>query len=301
MNGNRRSTRLSIAVPVVISGVDTGGDRFSESVCTVVVNKHGGKIAIARRLAMGAEIAIENRHLGIVAKAQVVWLNEPDHAGEMHHVGLQLLEAQNVWGIAFPPDDWRSEPGREAPRPPEILTGSPPAADANAETRLPSLAAEEITIRLLQELQESADAHVREFQDRLKLLTHRLGWEFESHLRDRAAAAKGSEVGTLEEIKGLRESLSEARKIVKLEAGLQELKCALAGATGNPPPTPTPLQEARRQLTALTNSVVDSMNRAAEAGLREYRSLLQKENQQTATRLGTEKTPQPPGSSPTKS
>ena len=70
----RRSTRLSISIPVVISGVDADGNIFSENVRTLIVNKHGGKIATAHHLTMGTEVSIENRALGVVAKASVAWL-----------------------------------------------------------------------------------------------------------------------------------------------------------------------------------------------------------------------------------
>jgi hypothetical protein len=299
VNRDRRSTRLSIAIPIVVSGVDAEGNRFSESVRTLIVNKHGGKIATTHPLAMGTEVLIENRVLGVVAKASVVWLDAPHHPGDMHHVALQLLEAQNVWGVAFPPDDWQSQPRGEAPPVPDDLPASPHAGAGDAETPVSSLAAEEITVRLLQELQKSADAHLGEFQDRLKLLTQRLGLEFEINLRDRAAGTKAREVGAVEEeIKVLQENLRDAKeKMGKLEASMQELKRGHEAATGNPSLPPTPLQEARRQLAALANSVIESMNRAAEAGLREYRSLLQKENQQSAARLrpGTAEPPTPPG------
>ena len=55
-----------------------------------------------------------------------------------------------------------------------------------------------------------------------------------------------------------------------------------------------PLQEARRQLAALSNSIVESMNRAAEAGLLEYRNLLEKENQESAARRRSEAEQNPP-------
>ena len=111
---------------------------------------------------------------------------------------------------------------------------------ADAETRAPSLAGEEITIRFLQELQESADAHAREFQDRLKQLTQRLGLELESDLRERAAYAKAREMGALEEaIKVLRESLSAAREEMgTLEAKIQELKSASQPPRKTCPPRP---------------------------------------------------------------
>ena len=234
---DRRSTRLFISIPVVISGVDADGNSFSEGVRTLIVNKHGGKIATTHDLVMGTEVLIENPALGIAAKASVVWLGEKSYSGDLHHVGFQLFEAQNVWGIAFPPDDWRSEPREEAPPAPENRPASEQADAIGAETRVPSLAGEEITIRLLQELQHSADAHAQEFQDRLKQLTHRLGLEFEFDLHERAAHAKVHELGALEqEIKVLRESLSASREeIGKLEAKIQELQSGLNAATENQP------------------------------------------------------------------
>jgi hypothetical protein len=114
-NRYRRSTRVSISIPIVISGVDAEGNSFSESVHTQIVNKHGGKIATAHPLTMGTEVLIENRAMGVVAKARVVWLGEIHVTGDLHPVGLELLEAQNIWGMTFPPDDWRAEPGEETP------------------------------------------------------------------------------------------------------------------------------------------------------------------------------------------
>ena len=128
LDRGRRSTRLSISIPIVISGVDALGQEFSESVRTLVVNKHGGKILTTRHLAMGTEVLIENRAVGAVAKAGVAWLSEKHSAGDLHHVGLQLLEAQNVWGIAFPPEDWSGEPVEEQRAGP----GSPPAVERPA-------------------------------------------------------------------------------------------------------------------------------------------------------------------------
>jgi len=100
--------------------MDADGHAYSENVRTVIINKHGGKIATTRHLTMGTEILIENHAMGLAAKASVAWLGEKPSAGDLHHVGLQLLEAQNIWGIAFPPDDWVAEVGGEElakPRP----------------------------------------------------------------------------------------------------------------------------------------------------------------------------------------
>ena len=115
MKEGRRSTRLTISIPVVISGVDGDGNDFSEGVRTLVVNKHGGKISTIHRLPLGTEVLIENPALGTEAKAKVVWRDETRTGEELQHVALQLLEAQNIWGISFPPDDWSVELREKAP------------------------------------------------------------------------------------------------------------------------------------------------------------------------------------------
>ena len=143
-----------------------------------------------------------------------------------------------------------------------------------------------LTIRLLQELQQSADDHTREFKARVKQLAQRVGLELEVDLREYAASIKAREVGALEgEIKTLRESLRSSRQeIEELHGRIQALKTELQSATERPPQAAA-LKEVRQQLSAMANSVVERMNTAAVEGLNEYRTLLQKENQESVARL----------------
>jgi cell division protein ZapA (FtsZ GTPase activity inhibitor) len=229
----RRSTRLSISIPVVISGVDVDGNKFREKVHTLVVNKHGGKVATTHRLATGAEVLIENPALGVTAKASVVWLSTGQYSGNLWHVGLHLRDAQNIWAIAFPPDDWSADTREE----PSLAASPPPASEhpsaPSAEAPIPSLAGEKFTMQLLQELQESADAHAREFQERLKQLTHRIGLAMESKLREGLARAKAHEVRAREgQIRDLKESSARAQDEIRMLQGqIQELKARLQEAT----------------------------------------------------------------------
>ncbi len=105
--GNRRrSTRLSIAIPIFISGTNSQGEHFREKAHTLVVNKHGAKIATAQPLAYGAEIVIENPAVGVTAKALVLLSGNLETPDGSPAVAVQLFEAQNIWGIQFPPVDW---------------------------------------------------------------------------------------------------------------------------------------------------------------------------------------------------
>jgi hypothetical protein len=111
----RRSTRLPISLPIVIHGKDAQQEAFRESTHTLIVNQHGAKLATTHQLLLGAEVLIENTTLGSVAKANVVWVSPKYSPHGRNEVGVQLVEAQNIWGIEFPPNDCSPPCGREDP------------------------------------------------------------------------------------------------------------------------------------------------------------------------------------------
>ena len=128
----RRSARLSIIVPVTMRGIDAAGQAFKENTWTISANKHGGRIATFRQLAVDDEIVIENPLLGRTAKARVNRVCEKRFAEDPYEVCVELLEAQNVWGVKLPPEDWQKEreivPGDQkspAPRPRRNLRRPP--------------------------------------------------------------------------------------------------------------------------------------------------------------------------------
>ena len=141
----RRSTRVPIAIPVMLSGQDASGKNFQESTRTLVINKQGAKVLTKNKLALGAELAVENRALGHITKANVVWLGKPPGPNEPAELGIQLTKAENFWGIDFPPEDWEEisakggtgakpqakAPEKEAspppPAPPPVGIGAKPA------------------------------------------------------------------------------------------------------------------------------------------------------------------------------
>jgi len=104
----RRSKRVRLAIPIVVSGKDSSGKEFQESTRTSVVSKHGAKITTTRDLVLNSLVTIENRRLGLAAKATVASIGKRRSPVEPVQVGVQLLKAGNVWGIIFPPDDWET-------------------------------------------------------------------------------------------------------------------------------------------------------------------------------------------------
>ena len=110
----RRSTRLSIIVPVTLHGTDVSGQSFKENTWTISVNKHGGRIASFHQLTADDQIVVENPLLGRTAKARVSRVCEKRFAEDPYEVCVELLEAQNLWGVKLPPEDWQRE-GRVVP------------------------------------------------------------------------------------------------------------------------------------------------------------------------------------------
>src|SRR5208337_739830 len=204
----RRSSRISLSLPIVIHGKDAQQKAFKESTRTLIVNKHGAKFLTAQRLVIGAEILIENPTLRCVAKANVVWVSAKRNQDGLHKAGVQLTEAQNIWGLEFPPDDWTingtdvGAPAAEeapAPRPAPAESAPAPAESAPAQTPPPASSSEEIATRFLQELDEISDAQARRFRGRLDQATQQVGLQLETDLHERAGAAIAQELAAMEE------------------------------------------------------------------------------------------------------
>jgi len=133
----RRSSRLSIVLPITIRGIDVTGQAFKENTWTIGVNKHGAKLATFHQLAQGDQISIENPVLGRSAKARVVRVGEKRFPEDPYEIGVELLEAQNIWGVRYPPEDWQR--GRP-PIPITTVSEKPPEPQVPPLVRKPAVA-----------------------------------------------------------------------------------------------------------------------------------------------------------------
>jgi hypothetical protein len=106
----RRSTRIVQAVPISVTGVDALGQPFKERTTTVMVNCHGCKYQSKHYVPKGSPITLEvpDTEPGRLRTVQghVVWVQRPRTVRELFQIGLEFETAGNIWGIAFPPDDW---------------------------------------------------------------------------------------------------------------------------------------------------------------------------------------------------
>lgn len=152
----RRSARLSMVVPITIKGTDFNEQVFKENTWTIGVNKHGAKVATFRQLALGSQVLIENPILGRTALATVIRVGEKRFPEDPYEIGVELVEAQNVWGVKFPPEDWQKA-GAAPAGGRSRGSASSPASSPSAQPPLDALAASALAQAPPDALAEVAD------------------------------------------------------------------------------------------------------------------------------------------------
>jgi len=127
----RRSTRITQAVPITVTGVDALGQPFKERTTTIGVNCHGCKYQSKHYVPKNSPVAIEipRTQAGLpprTAQGHVIWVQRPRTVRELFQIGVEFDIAGNIWGIAFPPDDWFPYPDDVPPEQPAETAESAP-------------------------------------------------------------------------------------------------------------------------------------------------------------------------------
>ena len=103
-NDVRRSTRLSLQIPVVITCLDLSLD-FREECNTVVVNAHGCGVIVHERLKNETPVTVKLVSNGRSKNGRIVLaISVIDNASWL--LGLDFDSPENFWGIETPPPDW---------------------------------------------------------------------------------------------------------------------------------------------------------------------------------------------------
>jgi ribosome recycling factor len=107
----RRSTRIVQAVPLAVTGVDAIGRPFTEHTSTLIINCHGCRFQSKHYVLKNMWVKLEIPHpesgqAPRVVRGRVAWIQRPRTVRQLFQVALELETPGNVWGIAFPPEDW---------------------------------------------------------------------------------------------------------------------------------------------------------------------------------------------------
>lgn len=123
----RRSQRVLLSVPLMVSGVRENRTTFSERATTSVVNAHGALVRLRERVEMEQVLRLKNIATGEELDCKVADINRGQE--ERSEVGVVFIQpCPRFWRISFPPVDW-SQRSPEAKR----FAGSSPEATVPAK------------------------------------------------------------------------------------------------------------------------------------------------------------------------
>ena len=103
----RRSGRLTLAVPILLIGTDDDGRVFSEETHTVVLSRYGAGIVSRQKFVAEQELILRALESGREAEVRVV--GEIGNQGDLYTYGVTFVnEEGDFWQVEFPPTPvWR--------------------------------------------------------------------------------------------------------------------------------------------------------------------------------------------------
>ena len=100
-NRSRQGDRISVVLPIQVTGTNLFGDVFLCDGWTELVSQHGAKIALRQSLSPDQEITVRCLETGKEAVARVV--GRINGKQKQNFYGISLLEPErSPWGISFP-------------------------------------------------------------------------------------------------------------------------------------------------------------------------------------------------------
>ncbi len=97
----RKSDRVTLTVPIQVSGMDVLGEDFSERARTLVISRTGATIILNRKLAPVQHIVIRNLGNGKTTEAQIVGQIGGQANGYIYGIVVANPDF-NLWNIGFP-------------------------------------------------------------------------------------------------------------------------------------------------------------------------------------------------------
>ena len=104
--GQRRSQRVLLDLPIIVSGESVDHRTFLEETFTVTVSAHGALMMLATKVALGQKLLLTNPANHGQREVRVAYLGHP-HAG-LSQVAVEFARpAPDFWPLSSPPQDWK--------------------------------------------------------------------------------------------------------------------------------------------------------------------------------------------------
>jgi hypothetical protein len=168
----RRSSRVPITVPILVTSLDPGS-RFSEVCETLVVNAHGCAMRAPMKLEAGVALHFHSQE-GRETTARVVDCQAVGPERRSWTLGARFDRPQNFWGLQTAPKDWATPPatveGHVAPVASSTHILPPNQAVASAKIvldRIKKQLSNEHLKALLAELVHPLEAEITELKETL--------------------------------------------------------------------------------------------------------------------------------------
>jgi hypothetical protein len=101
----RRSTRLRVEIPMVVTSMDRRNP-FSAPCVALVVSPQGCGFRTSQSLPLETPVLLSALPDGASASARVASCLPLGIDGKCFLIGIALYNHGNIWGIANPPEDW---------------------------------------------------------------------------------------------------------------------------------------------------------------------------------------------------
>jgi len=104
-SAQRRSERVLMDMPVIVSGEFPDRQAFQEETFTVTVNAHGALMMLATTVKLGQRLIVTNPVNQDKREGRVAYLGSP-HAG-LSQVAVEFARpSPEFWPVPSPPPDW---------------------------------------------------------------------------------------------------------------------------------------------------------------------------------------------------
>jgi hypothetical protein len=101
----RRSTRLRVQIPLIVTSMDRRHS-FSAQCVALVVSPQGCGIRTLQPLPIETPVLLSDLPGGGSASGRVANCLPLGKDGKYFLIGISLYNQANIWGIADPPEDW---------------------------------------------------------------------------------------------------------------------------------------------------------------------------------------------------